>query len=54
MGGTGLLVMNELRSRAHRHLGLDQENLGRWTWARIEGRAGHWLRVVAAYRPVIN
>ena len=53
-GGTGICIMNELFSRVHGKMGSDPENLGRWTWARIQRRENEWLRVAAAYRPVKN
>ncbi len=53
-GGTGLCIMNELYPRVHGKMGSDPENLGRWTWARIQRRENQWLRLVSAYRPVHN
>jgi hypothetical protein len=39
---------------AHRitEQGEDHSKLGRWSWLRLEGKQGHHLRVVSAYRPV--
>jgi hypothetical protein len=53
-GGTGILLFDEARHRTVGSLGSDPENLGRWTWARIQGREGHHVRVVAAYKPCKN
>ena len=34
--------------------GQDPSGLGRWAWTRYRGRQGIHLRVVTAYRPVLN
>jgi hypothetical protein len=41
---------------AHRTVdqGKDETLLGRWAWIRRQGRQGHHLRIVSAYRPVDN
>ena len=46
--------MGEARPRLFQKMGSDPTNLGRWTWAKIQGRNGHFLRVVSAYQPVKN
>ena len=53
-GGTGIILMGEARPRLFQKMGSDPTNLGRWTWAKIQGRNGHFLRVVSAYQPVKN
>jgi hypothetical protein len=40
-GGTGVLLLDQARHRTHGPMGADPENLGGWTWARIQGRDGH-------------
>jgi hypothetical protein len=49
-GGTALFSINQA---AHRVIdkGWDKTNLGRWTWTRYQGKNGHTLRIVVAYRP---
>ena len=34
--------------------GCDESKLGRWTWVRLQARENRWLRIIAAYRPVIS
>ena len=53
-GGTGIVLMDEAKPRMFGKMGSDPSNLGRWTWAKIQGRHGYFLRVVAAYQPVVN
>ena len=53
-GGTGIVLMKEAKPRLFGKMGSDHTNLGRWTWAKIQGRQGHFLRVVSAYQPVKN
>ena len=53
-GGTGLLCLGDLRSRKHKDMGSDTDNLGRWTWIRLQGRHNSFLRVVSAYKPCKN
>jgi hypothetical protein len=53
-GDTGLLLMEEATHRTQGPMGTDPENLGRWTWAKIQGREGHIVRIVAAYKPCKN
>jgi len=52
-GGTGILSLHDTVHRTPQS-GTDPSGLGRWTWTRIQGREGFWLRVVSAYRPVHN
>ena len=49
-GGVGIIATQEL---AHRitTTGVDPRNLGRWTWIRIQGKEGHTMRIITAYRP---
>ena len=48
-GGTGLILLDELRSRVfNQQMGSDEENLGWWTWARIQCRNGFFLRIISA------
>ena len=47
-GGIGIVLMREAQPRLYQKMGSDPTNLGRWTWARIQGRNGHFLRVVSA------
>ena len=53
-GGTGLLCLGDMRSRKHGDMGSDPDNLGRWTWIRLQGRHNTFLRVVSAYKPCKN
>jgi hypothetical protein len=50
-GGVGIMATDDA---AHRVIaqGHDPTGLGRWTWLRLAGKQHHFLRVVAAYRPV--
>ena len=48
------MCSDELLPRVYNQMGKDDDNLGRWTWARIQGRHGTFLRIISAYRPVIN
>ena len=32
-GGTGLLTLDQFRTRTYKQMGSDPHNLGRWTWA---------------------
>ena len=53
VGGVSLWSLNK---GAHRVMecGKDQRGLGRWVWTRYRGRGGVNVRVVTAYRPVLN
>ena len=53
-GGTGVLLFDDFRTRQHGKMGSDPENLGRWTWARVQGREGKFLRLISGYKPVKN
>jgi len=48
-----LLMTNEALPRTIAS-GTDPEELGRWSWVRIQGRDGVHTRVLSAYRPVKN
>lgn len=52
-GGVCAMVVDDA---SHRIVGQGQDlaKLGRWAWLRFEGKQGHFLRVVSAYRPVEN
>ena len=52
-GGTGITLLNEAVARTQ-ELESDPTNLGRWVSAKIQGRQGKCVRVVAAYRPTEN
>ena len=53
-GGTGLLTLDQFRTRTYKQMGSDPHNLGWWTWARIQGRHNFFIRIVSAYRPCKN
>ena len=53
-GGTGILTLDEFRPRTFQQMGSDPTNLGRWTWARIQGRHNMFTRIVSAYKPCKN
>ena len=52
-GGVAVLSINK---GAHRVMeqGQDPKGLGRWAWTKYRGQQGVSLRVVVAYRPVLN
>jgi hypothetical protein len=52
-GGVSQWAIN---SAAHRvtTTGKDPSGLGRWTWQMMQGKAGINIRVITAYRPVLN
>ena len=52
-GGVAIFSIN---TAAHRVIqsGQDPSGLGRWVWTRYRGRHGIVLRVISAYRPVLN
>jgi len=52
-GGTGILVVNEFSHRALSP-GTDELGMGRWSWIRLRGKAGHVLQIIAAYRPCVS
>ena len=49
-GGTSVTLTADMRSRMASK-GSDPSKLGRWTWVRIEGKAGESTVFVSAYRP---
>ena len=49
-GGTGMIALHEAQPRVVEK-GVDDSGLGRWTWMRIQGKHGHFTRVLSAYRP---
>jgi hypothetical protein len=52
-GGTTVWSRN---TGTHRVMesGHDKLGIGRWTWTRYRGKQDHSLRVISAYRPVLN
>jgi endonuclease/exonuclease/phosphatase family metal-dependent hydrolase len=52
-GGVAQWAIGGIADRATER-GEDPEGLGRWTWHRLQGKQGRTLRVVTAYRPVLN
>ena len=52
-GGTGIITQGKL---SHYPLGAvaDLTGLGRWTWARYQGKGNMALRVVSIYQPCAN
>ena len=52
-GGTGVLSHGKL-SFYSLGTGVDNTQLGRWTWARYRGKGGTVLRVVSIYQPCTN
>lgn len=52
-GGAAAIAVDDASHRLTSQ-GQDTTNLGRWAWLRFEGKQGHFLRVVSAYRPVTN
>ena len=52
-GGVGAMAMDDVSHRVVSQ-GSDPTKLGRWSWIRMEGKQGHHLPVVAAYRPVVS
>ena len=52
-GGVGLLVRDSHTGRVCGS-GSDPSGLGRWVWVRLRGHHGSLLRIVSAYRPVLN
>ena len=53
-GGTGVVCLDQARHRMHKQMGSDPDNLGRWTWVRLQGRHGFFVRIVSAYKPCKN
>jgi hypothetical protein len=49
-GGVGIFATQELAHRAI-DTGKDPANIGRWAWIRIQGKEGHTVHIVTAYRP---
>jgi hypothetical protein len=49
-GGVGIVASAEIKHRISQR-GKDPTGLGRWAWIRTEGREGHHVRYVTAYRP---
>ena len=52
-GGVTIFSINTAANRVIQS-GQDTTGLGRWTWTRYRGRNGVVLRVISAYRPVLN
>jgi hypothetical protein len=49
-GGVGIVVTGESKHRIVSR-GKDPTKMGRWAWMRMEGKEGHHVRLVCAYRP---
>jgi hypothetical protein len=49
-GGVGIVASTEIKHRIVQR-GKDPTGLGRWAWLRTEGKEGHHVRYVTAYRP---
>jgi hypothetical protein len=49
-GGVGIVAMAEAKHRITAR-GTDPSGMGRWAWMRMEGKEGHHMRFVTAYRP---
>jgi hypothetical protein len=52
-GGVIAMAVDDVAQRVIAQ-GSDELNLGRWSWLLLEGKQGHRLRVVSAYRPVAS
>ena len=52
-GGTFTVALNEAQPRIIQKE-VDDSGLGRWTWMRIQGRQGHTVSIISAYRPNNN
>jgi hypothetical protein len=50
-GGTFGLVFGQLASKVQE---VGSDDLGRWSWMLLKGRAGHKVRIVMAYQPVVQ
>jgi len=49
-GSTALFSINKAAHRVTSK-GQDETGLGRWCWTKYQGRGGHALRIIIAYRP---
>ncbi len=49
-GGVGMVATAEAKHRIVER-GKDPSGMGRWVWMRMEGKEGHHVRFVTAYRP---
>ena len=49
-GGVGIVATAEARHRIIER-GKDTSGTGRWAWMRMEGKEGHHVRFISAYRP---
>ena len=52
-GGTCSLAFDHLATTVT-DTGNDESGLGRWSWVKVEGKAGHVTRIISAYRPCRN
>jgi hypothetical protein len=50
-GGIFGLVFGQLASKVQE---VGSDDLGRWSWMLLKGRAGHKVRIVTAYQPVVQ
>ncbi len=49
-GGVGMVATAEVKHKIIDR-GKDPSGMGRWVWMRMEGKEGHHVRFVTAYRP---
>ena len=49
-GGTGMFLMERLIPKLIES-GEDEDYLGRWSWARVQGKKGHTVQIISAYNP---
>ena len=52
-GGVGTVVTDSTKHSIVSR-GKDRTGMGRWVWMRMEGKNGHHVRLVCAYRPCIS
>ena len=49
-GGTGIFAMQRTIPKIVDN-DVDPSGLGRWTWIKLQGKQGHRVRIISAYRP---
>jgi len=49
-GGTGIFAMQRTIPKIIDN-DVDPSGLGRWTWIKLQGKQGHHVRIISAYRP---
>jgi hypothetical protein len=52
-GGAGIVATSEVRHRMTSR-GKDPSDMGRWVWMRMQGKEGHYVRFITAYRPCLS